>query len=144
MNTKCFEDGISQEHAYPNNEYKGRALKRWSGGKVVSEGLMEKRGIWIRSWKTRYFVLESSGRLRYFRSEADKSFPERARGTFLISMDIMVEPAESKAGRRYIKISASDGPTLKLAARSEVAHMHWVMELQKVQSSVCYASSILL
>uniref|UniRef100_A0A7S0LUK2 PH domain-containing protein n=1 Tax=Cryptomonas curvata TaxID=233186 RepID=A0A7S0LUK2_9CRYP len=139
-----MEGSFSRAHACTINESKGHTLRRWSGRNVVMEGLMEKRGIWIRSWKTRYFVLESSGRLRYFRCEADKHYPERAKGTIPISMDTVLEPAESKTGRKCIKISASDGPTLKLSARSEVAHMHWVRELQKVQNNVCFISDIFL
>ena len=141
MNSKSFD--VSRAHACLNNENKGHESRLRGEKNVVMEGLMEKRGVWIRSWKSRYFVLEGNGRLRYFRSEADKSFPEREQGAIPISMDIVVEPAESKTGRTYIKISASDGPTLKLSALSEDSHRRWIVELQKVQNSMLFVSSTL-
>eukprot|EP00292_Cryptomonas_paramecium_P015579 CAMPEP_0113661844 /NCGR_PEP_ID=MMETSP0038_2-20120614/217_1 /TAXON_ID=2898 /ORGANISM="Cryptomonas paramecium" /LENGTH=132 /DNA_ID=CAMNT_0000576615 /DNA_START=1 /DNA_END=396 /DNA_ORIENTATION=+ /assembly_acc=CAM_ASM_000170 len=35
---------------------------------VLAEGILEKRGFWNPSWKARYFVLDSRGRLFYYKS----------------------------------------------------------------------------
>ena len=110
--------------------------------KVLIQGTLEKRRVWTRSWKKRFFVLESNGKLSYFRSEEDKEFPERARGKVPISNDTRIE--ESRTGGKWsIKIYPTDtsiSKTVKISAESEQAHQLWIKSLQAVQNDVYYVS----
>ena len=117
-----------------------RALK---GSKtLVIEGYLMKRGLWKQSWKRRFFVLEDSGRLSYFKSESDKLYPERARGCFPISVDASIKQRKSKDGSQTIKVITKESSrflgTVKLAAFSQGEHTLWMVGLERVQNTVCY------
>ena len=111
----------------------------------VLEGYLMKRGVWKQSWKMRFFVLEDSGRLSYFKSESDKMYPERARGCVPISVDASIEQRKSKDGRLSITLVSNESSrflsTVKLAALSQGEHGLWMAGLERVQSNVCYVST---
>ena len=109
---------------------------------VLIQGTLEKRRSWTRSWKKRFFVLESNGKLSYFRSEEDKEFPERARGKVPISNDTCIEESTAD-GKRSIKIYPTDASItkpVKISAESEQAHQLWMKSLQAVQHDIYYVS----
>jgi hypothetical protein len=111
----------------------------------VIEGYLMKRGFWKQSWKKRFFVLEESGRLKYFKSESDKVYPERARGCVPICVDASIEQRKLKDGKLSIKVVTNEGSrflsTVMLSAPSQGEHTLWMAGLERVQNTVCYVST---
>jgi hypothetical protein len=112
---------------------------------TVLEGALEIRsGELSKTWKRRFFVLDASGVLTYYRSEMDRLFPDRAKGMILISRDARIKQGRSKDGRPHIKILDHDSSrtwrTVKVSALSEESHREWMEGLERVQNTVCYVS----
>jgi hypothetical protein len=111
----------------------------------VMEGYLMKRGFWKQCWKKRFFVLEDSGRLSYFKSESDKAHPERARGCVPISLDVSIEQRKSKDGKISIIVNTNESSrffsTVKLTAPSQGEHSLWMAGLEKVQNNVFYIAT---
>ena len=61
---------------------------------VIMEGHLDKRGEWNKAWKTRYFVLESSGKLSYYASESEKDTPSKAKGSIPVSYTHLTLPTK--------------------------------------------------
>ena len=137
----CDENGTE---SYVFLTHTSNKLKRSNG--VVIEGFMQKRSSWRRSWKKRYFVLESNGRLSYFKSEEDRSCPDKSRGKIPISNDTSVEESESGSGKVSINISPPSSIGFKrivtISALNDSDHKSWLDKLQSVQHSVCYVSML--
>ena len=66
---------------------------------ILIKGVLEKRGGWNTAWKERFFMLESCGRLSYFKSEEDIAFPQRAKGSIPINTTITVKEGEVNPAR---------------------------------------------
>lgn len=115
-------------------------------GKVLIEGVLEKRGRWNSAWKPRYFVLEDSGRLSYFNSEEDKCWRKRALGIIPIDTRSTVTNDRTSDKRRSIlKIHVpgkgmSSGRTFDLSSLSKEVSDQWFTKLSSMQDSVIYTS----
>ena len=111
---------------------------------VVMEGYMMKRSTWKQSWSKFFFVLQESGRLDFFQSEYDKSFPKRARGCLPICLDTEIAQTSSKDGMLCIKIKTNKSVryprTVKLSACSSEEHSLWMLGLEIVRNNVIYVS----
>ena len=116
------------------------------GSKVLIEGYLEKRGSWNTAWKTRYFVLEASGRLFYFITEADKCIIKRVRGIIPIDVRAKVKgEGLVEDGRNEIRIHVpgkgiSSGRIFILSARDKMTYDTWLHQLSLVQDKVIYTS----
>ncbi len=105
MSDKSVDGDCSQDEAEldPHEILSISIMERraLTGSKTsVIEGYLMKRGFWS---NPRFFILEESGRLKYFKSESDKVYPERVRGCVPICVDDSIEQRKSKDGKLYIK-----------------------------------------
>eukprot|EP00291_Cryptomonas_curvata_P013277 CAMPEP_0172176632 /NCGR_PEP_ID=MMETSP1050-20130122/14931_1 /TAXON_ID=233186 /ORGANISM="Cryptomonas curvata, Strain CCAP979/52" /LENGTH=139 /DNA_ID=CAMNT_0012848947 /DNA_START=302 /DNA_END=721 /DNA_ORIENTATION=+ len=120
---------------------------------IVIEGFLEKRGVWNPSWRSRYFVLESRGRLSYFKNKSDSLIPDRALGGIPISVHTTIVPApsETKASgpahgsRAIFEVRLPDGEaragrSFLLAAPTREEGERWAAALAEVRRRVLYVS----
>ncbi len=128
---------------------------------VVVEGWLEKRGLWNPAWRSRYFVLDSRGRLSYFKTEADKAVPSHAHGSIPIcGKTTITSPAPSCGGvphsaqdergadaecRVEFELRVPDGHdragrTFVLSAPTVGEVRRWTDALAEVQRRVLYVS----
>ncbi len=115
---------------------------------IAIEGFLEKRGVWNPSWRSRYFVLETRGRLSYFKDEDDSIFSERALGSIPICVDTTIVPAPSEpagAARCVFKVlmpggDVSTGRTFLLSAATREEAERWATALANVRRRVIYVS----
>jgi hypothetical protein len=115
---------------------------------IVIEGFLEKRGVWNPSWRTRYFVLESRGRLSYFKNKADSVVPGRALGSIPISVHTIIVPSASETARCSrelfeVRIPDGDGSTGRvflLSAPTREEGERWSAALAEVRRRVLYVS----
>jgi hypothetical protein len=124
-------------HAEPNN--------------IVIEGFLEKRGVWNPSWRSRYFVLESRGRLSYFKNEDDSACADRALGTIPISKHTTIVPVPAQAAgaasrkRAVFEVRMPDGEVSSgraflLSAPTRELGERWSAALAEVRRRVLYVS----
>ena len=115
-----------------------------SGRNILTEGNLQKRGSWGPFWKTRYFVLESSGRLFYFKLESDKFFPERARGCIPINVNVTLTVGKGTSGKWGtidIKLprDLADGvQSISLASNFKEEFDRWLVALKEAKNNVLY------
>jgi len=118
---------------------------------IVIEGFLEKRGVWNPSWRSRYFILESRGRLSYFKNKADSAIPGRALGAIPISVHTTIVPAPSKpavaarCSRAVFEVRMPDGDgstgrAFLLSAPTTDEGERWVAALAEVRRRVLYVS----
>jgi hypothetical protein len=110
------------------------------------EGVLEKWCRWSNCFKHRYFVLESCGRLSYFKSERDRLFPERTKRVTAINVDTSLFVAQTTARDRItIEIrpprdAGQGGRPLLLGFASRRELERWHLALAEVQQNVLYVS----
>ena len=112
---------------------------------IILEGPLDKRGEWNKAWKTRYFVLESSGKLSYFQSEADKNTPSKAKGSIPINTGMTVKEGSPSEGRSVIEIvvpgsGLTPKRTFVIGCESQENHAQWMDSLTKLQKRVHYVT----
>ena len=113
---------------------------------VLMEGILEKRGHWNPAWKSRYFVLESNGRLSYFMSKDDKILASNAKGIIPIDNKSKITcEGQGRDGRNIIKIQVpgkvkSAGRTFVLSSSCRAICDQWLHHLSELQSSIIYTS----
>jgi hypothetical protein len=112
---------------------------------IVLEGFLDKRGEWNKAWKSRYFVLESSGKLSYFQSEAEKSTPAKAKGSIPINTGMTVKEGAPSDGRNVIEITVpGSGLTPKrtfiIGCENQEMYAQWMDSLTKLQKRVHYVT----
>ena len=99
---------------------------------MVKEGFLDKRGEWNSSWKTRYFVLDSSHELKYFSKETDKDSPDKVKGYITLFRAPVVEGIPEK-GRFIIQIDGSNHGLKRrvfiLGTKSQEEHANWMKHL---------------
>ncbi len=108
-------------------------------------GVLEKRGGWNTAWKGRYFILESCGKLSYFKAEEDIGFPQRAKGSIPINTSIVVREGDVISGRSTIiieipKSGITSGRTFIIGTESKETQHAWINELTKLQKRVHYVA----
>ena len=114
------------------------------GNSILMEGFLDKRGSWNPAWQSRYFVLETSGRLTYYASEGDKFAVERAKGIIPINVNTTVQ-SECENGRCVIRIQVA-GPglasrrTFIISSKSKAICDQWLNKLTEMRDKVIYMS----
>jgi hypothetical protein len=113
---------------------------------ITAEGYLEKHGGWNQSWKSRYFVLDTRGRMYYFKNQADSDFPERARRGIPITKDVLVSRGGvAEDGRLLIRINLPGeggraGRTLMLGTWYHEDHQLWLSALEETRQVVLYVA----
>ncbi len=118
---------------------------------VVIEGFLQKRGVWNPTWRSRYFILESRGRLSYFKTKDDSTVPGRALGAIPIIVHTTIVPAPPEAdvkvrGKRAVfevrmpDGEGSTGRTFLLCAQTREDGERWAAALADVHRRVLYVS----
>ena len=112
---------------------------------ILLSGVLEKRGGWNTAWKGRYFILESCGKLSYFKAEDDIAFPQRAKGSIPINTSIVVREGDVISGRATIVIEIPksgliSGRTFIIGTESKETQQIWISELIKLQKRVHYVA----
>ena len=112
---------------------------------ILIKGILEKRGGWNTAWKERYFILESCGKLSYFKVEEDIRFPQRANGSIPINTSIVVKEGDAVNGRFTIVIEIPksgliSGRTFVIGSQSKETQEAWFKILTKVQKRVHYVA----
>ena len=112
---------------------------------ILIKGVLEKRGGWNTAWKERFFMLESCGRLSYFKSEEDIAFPQRAKGSIPINTTITVKEGEVLNGRSTIiieipKSGLISGRTFVIGTESKETQQEWLKFLTATQKRVHYVA----
>ena len=117
---------------------------------TVIEGFLEKRGVWNPSWRRRYFVLESCGRLSYYKHKPDSTIPGRALGGIPICVQTAIVPAHpatktAHGSRAILEVrmpggGVSSGRTFLLSAPSCEEGERWAAALAEVRRRVLYVS----
>mmetsp|Transcript_8330 Transcript_8330/g.24744 ORF Transcript_8330/g.24744 Transcript_8330/m.24744 type:complete len:187 (-) Transcript_8330:104-664(-) len=110
---------------------------------VLMEGALTKRGSMFPSWKERYFVLESRGRLTYYNSEDESSRASNALGSIPICVGTTI--TQPPADKSTFEIRVPPNPNHKgrmflLSADTHEAASTWAATLQQVQQRVLYVS----
>jgi hypothetical protein len=112
---------------------------------VIMQGFLDKRGEWNKAWKTRFFVLESSGKLSYFQNESDKGTPSKAKGSIPINTGMSITEGAPSDGRSVIEIvipgsGLSSKRTFIIGCESKELHAEWFSNLTKLQRRVHYVT----
>ena len=129
-------NGCSDSHGSP------RAGERKH---VLLEGPLDKRGKHNVAWKGRFFVLCRTGaffqetRLLYFSAEADRLFPDRARGSIPIDHHVTVSEGSEDEGRFsiFIVVPKREGfpdRTFVLGAPTAAIRRQWTDALALARS----------
>mmetsp|Transcript_70930 Transcript_70930/g.189393 ORF Transcript_70930/g.189393 Transcript_70930/m.189393 type:complete len:156 (-) Transcript_70930:24-491(-) len=109
---------------------------------IVLEGVMSKRGMWNRCWKSRYFVLDGRGRLYYFKNKEDSAFPERCKGSIPIFVSTLVTQHPDQSVFE-IHVPASEdhgGRTFTFNASSAKEAEIWVSRIQNVGKDILFVA----
>ncbi len=120
---------------------------------IVIEGLLEKRGWWNPSWRSRYFILESRGRLSYFKNKSDSTVPGRALGAIPISVQTTIVPARietqtagaARGSRAIFAVrvpggEAGTGRSFLLSAPTREEGERWTAALEGLRRRVLYVA----
>jgi hypothetical protein len=112
---------------------------------IVIKGYLEKQGGWNTAWKQRFFILESCGKLSYFKSEEDMPYPQRAKGSIPINTSTVVKEGEVVSGRTTIVVEVSKSGlsvsrSFVIGFESQETRQIWFRALTKVQKRVHYVA----
>jgi hypothetical protein len=117
---------------------------RFQNNDIILEGYLTKKGYWNRNFKLRYFVLHQNGDLRYFSSEADKIFQERALKVISLSTEGTEATVRRGGLSNYAEIKLSIvcpnyARTFTFGAPTISSQVQWMLALE---SCICNQLSI--
>ncbi|OQR98999.1 hypothetical protein ACHHYP_07492 [Achlya hypogyna] len=84
------------------------------------EGLLTKRSVWLKEWRTRYFVLKGN-KLYFCRAQG-----EAPHGVIDLSECLTVKSAEEKTNKRFCFEVATPESTYYMHAESEKQKDEWI------------------